>query len=72
MNNLAPVKNCPGEVQGNLNWMPGYEGGKEQSVSRITVWHHEACRVITNGNREGQIFLYHPTNIPNTNRTANG
>ena len=23
MNNLAPMKNCPG-VQGNLNWMPGY------------------------------------------------
>ena len=22
MNNLAPMKNCPG-VQGNLNWMPG-------------------------------------------------
>ena len=25
MNNLAPMKNCPGGVQGNLNWMPGYE-----------------------------------------------
>ena len=28
MNNLAPMKNCPGVggggVQGNLNWMPGY------------------------------------------------
>ena len=29
MNNLAPIKNCPGGgggggVQGNLNWMPGY------------------------------------------------
>ena len=23
MNDLAPIKNCPG-VQGNLNWMPGY------------------------------------------------
>ena len=29
MNNLAPMKNCPGGgggVQGNLNWMPGYCG----------------------------------------------
>ena len=27
MNNLAPMKNCPGGgVQGNLNWMPGYPG----------------------------------------------
>ena len=25
------------------------EGGKEKSVPRITVWHHEACRVMTNG-----------------------
>ena len=24
MNNLAPMKNCPGGVQGNLNWLPGY------------------------------------------------
>ena len=25
MNNLAPIKNCPGGgVQGNLNWMPVY------------------------------------------------
>ena len=27
MDNLAPIKNCPGGgvgVQGNLNWMPGY------------------------------------------------
>ena len=24
MNILAPMKNCPGGVQGNLNWMPGY------------------------------------------------
>ena len=24
MNNLAPMKNCPGTgLQGNLNWMPG-------------------------------------------------
>ena len=25
MNNLAPMKNCPG-VQGNLNWMPFTRG----------------------------------------------
>ena len=24
MNNLEPMKKCPREVQGNLNWMPGY------------------------------------------------
>ena len=27
MNNLAPMKNCPG-VQGNLNWMPGFSGSQ--------------------------------------------
>ena len=30
------------------------------SVLRITDRHHEACRVMTNGDREGQIFLSHP------------
>ena len=24
MNKLAPMKNCPGGVQGNLNWIPEY------------------------------------------------
>ena len=32
----------------------------EKSVPRITVWHHEACRVMTNGDHEGRIFLSHP------------
>ena len=29
----------------------------EKSVSRIAVWHHEACQVMTNGDPEGKIFL---------------
>ena len=36
------------------------EVGIEKSVPRITDWHHEACRVMTNGDRERQIFLSHP------------
>ena len=36
------------------------EGGIEKSVPRITDWHHEACRVMTKGDREGQVFLSHP------------
>ena len=32
----------------------------EKSVPRITVWHQEACRVIANGDQEGQIFQSHP------------
>ena len=36
------------------------EGGIEKSVLRITVWHHEACRVMTNSDQEGWIFLSHP------------
>ena len=26
----------------------------------ITDWHHKACRVMTNGDREGGIFLSNP------------
>ena len=33
MNNLAPMKNCPRGVQGNLNWMPGYYINLLYSVS---------------------------------------
>ena len=36
------------------------EGGIEKFVSTITDCHHEACRVMTNGDREGRIFLSHP------------
>ena len=31
-----------------------------KSVPKITDWHHGACRVMTNGDREGRIFLSHP------------
>ena len=33
------------------------EGRIEKSVPRIAVWHHEACRVMTNGDPERPIFL---------------
>ena len=36
------------------------EGRIEKSVPRITVWHHEACRVMINGDPEGGIFLSYP------------
>ena len=36
------------------------EGRIEKSVPRIAVWHHEACRVMTNCDPEGQIFLSYP------------
>ena len=36
------------------------DGGIGKSVLRIAVWHHEACRVMTNGDAVGRIFLPHP------------
>ena len=33
------------------------EGRIEKFVPRITFWHHKACRVMTNGDHEGRIFL---------------
>ena len=53
----------------SLNWMfmifnigiyHECEGRVEKSVPRIAVWHHEACRVMTNGDPEGRIFLSYP------------
>ena len=36
------------------------EGRIEKSVPRIAVWHHEACRGMTNVDPEGRIFLFYP------------
>ena len=36
----------------NLSWVWGWH-------RKITVWHHNACQVMTKGDREGQIFLAH-------------
>ena len=36
------------------------EGGIEKSVPRITDLHHETCLVMTIGDLEGRIFLFHP------------
>ena len=35
------------------------EGRIEKSGPRIAVWHHEACRVMTNSDPEGQILRSH-------------
>ena len=32
----------------------------EKSVPRIAVWHHEACRVMTNGDPEWRVVLSYP------------
>ena len=36
------------------------EGRIEKSVPRFAIWHHEACRVMTNGDPQGRIFLSYP------------
>ena len=36
------------------------EGRIEKSVPRIAFWHHEACRVMTNGDLGGRVFLSYP------------
>ena len=36
------------------------EGRIEKSVTRVAVWYHEVCRVMTNGDPEGRIFLSYP------------
>ena len=36
------------------------EGRIEKSAPRIAVWHLEACRLMTNGDSEGGIFLSYP------------
>ena len=44
------------KVGKNVRIYPECEGRIVKSVPRIPVWNHEACRVMTNGDPEGQIF----------------
>ena len=41
------------------------EGGLEKSVPKIAVSHYEACRVMTNSDPDGRIFLAHRIRISN-------
>ena len=34
--------------------------GQKKSIPSVTNWHHKACQVMVNNDREGWIFLYHP------------
>ena len=51
---------CTNSFSGFIRIHLECEGGIEKSVPRITEWHHEGCRVMTNGDHEGRIFLSHP------------
>ena len=45
---------------------PESKGAIEVSIPRMTHWDHEASRLMTNGDRQGRIFLSHPhmINLP--------
>ena len=53
-----PIYSCKNQY--NLRIYHECEGRIEKSVPRIAVLHHKACRVMTNGDPEGQIFLSYP------------
>ena len=55
MNYQIPLQVC-----NNIRIPHEFEGVIDESVPRITDWHHEACRVMTIGYLEGLIFLSHP------------
>ena len=54
VSSIALVKRC------NIRIYHECEGRIEKSVPWITVWHHKACQVMTNGDPEGWIFLSYP------------
>ena len=56
----GPRSDCPAfsvYFHDNIRIYHECAGRIEKSVPRIAVWHHEACRVMTNGDPKGQIFL---------------
>ena len=67
MNNLAPMKNCPGGVQGNLNWMPGYHRvwslthrraiTEESKVANRDLVDYQACSLLQYINVIANLFI---------------
>ena len=51
------VKKLPLFFFHNIRIYHKCEGRIEKSVQRIAVWHRKACRVMTNGDLEGQISM---------------
>ena len=60
---VSVLLQSPESLLDNIRIYHECEGMIEKSVRRIAVWHHEACRVMTNGDPEGRIFLSYPTRI---------
>ena len=54
------LNSSPVTILNNIRIYHECEGRIENAVPRITVWHHEACRVMTNGDRKGLTFLSYP------------
>ena len=51
---IYPVPTCGKD--NNIRIYHECEDRIEKSVPRITVWHQEACRVMTKGDPDGRIF----------------
>ena len=63
---LNPIENDSSTkhlYQKNVRIYHKCEGRIEKSVPRIAVWHHEACRMMTNGDPEGRFFLSYLTRM---------
>ena len=66
--NAIPVstiftQNVQADIPVNIRIYLECEGRIEKSVLRIPFWHHEACRVMTSCDPDGQVFLsYSHTN----------
>ena len=64
MNHISNVKVHLKTLSGKVNIIIRIyhecEARIELSFPRIAVWHHEACRVMTNGDLEGRIFFILP------------
>ena len=57
MNNLAPIKNCPGGgVQGYLNWMPGYSRHSHFVLSAGSTHPNVTEKLLTRFNSLPHIF----------------
>ena len=50
---ILPVTDYATQTENKIKIYQECEDRIEKSVTRIKEWHHEACRVKTNGDQEG-------------------
>ena len=58
INNLAPMKNCPGWLHGNLNWLPCYLWKREFHFFFLAILTSQQRHKVTLNQKASDVYVY--------------